>query len=51
MPHTPAPPILYRFGLLAWIWRILMVLGILAAGLLLLLAVHFRDPWFATTAL
>lgn len=42
---------LYRYGALAWFWRLLIALALTAGAALLGFAVHFRSPAFVAMAL
>lgn len=44
-------PTVYRYGRLAWLWRALIALGLLAGAALLAFAVHFRALHFVAVAL
>lgn len=42
---------IYRYGAIAWIWRVLMAGAGTAGAGLLILALRFNDPWFVAMAL
>lgn len=42
---------LYRYGVLAWFWRLLIALALIAGGALLVFAVQFRSAAFVAMAL
>lgn len=48
---TPGPTTLYRYGALAWFWRLLIAVGVLAGGALTAFAFRFGSPVFLAIAL
>lgn len=48
--RAESPMTVYRYGALAWFWRLLIALGVLAGGAMVAFAIRFGSPAFLAIA-